>query len=75
MDESVVAAFAFLGVSRAVVLQIMSKTVAPVIVSCLLATGLAALTYRFLGGIEGSTALTIGALKLTGALAALVGIA
>jgi hypothetical protein len=64
-----------LGVGGAVVLQIMSKTVAPVIVSYLLATGLAALTYRFLGGIEGSTALTIGALKLTGALAALVGIA
>ncbi|HZR64092.1 MAG TPA: hypothetical protein VFA85_03035 [Terriglobales bacterium] len=75
MDELVVVAFAFLGVGGAVVLQVMSKTIAPVIVSYLLATGLAALTYRFLGGIEGTTTFTVGALKLTGALAALVGIA
>lgn len=75
LDEVVVVVFAVLGVGGAVALQIMSKTVAPVIVSYLMATGLAALAYRFLGGIEGTTTLTVGALKLTGALAALVGVA
>lgn len=40
----------------------------------MLATGLAALTYRFLGGIQGAS-FTVGSLKLGGALAALVGIA
>ena len=46
----------------------------PITVSFLLATGLAALTYRYLGGIDGAS-FTVGALKLGGALAALVGIA
>ena len=76
MDEVVVAAFAFLGVGGAVFLPLHFgfARVPPIVVSFLLATGLAALTYRFLGGIEGSS-FSIGALKLTGSLAALVGIA
>ncbi len=43
-------------------------------VSFLLATGLAALAYRYLGGIQGASFAT-GTFKLGGALAALVGIA
>jgi hypothetical protein len=73
IDEIVVAAFAFLGFGGAVFLP-LRYNLPPIVVSFLLATGLAALTYRYLGGIEG-TSFAIGALKLTGTLAALVGIA
>jgi hypothetical protein len=76
MDEIVVSAFAFLGIGGGVFLpmQYGFEKIPPITVSFLLATGLAALTYRYLGGIEGAS-ITVGALKLGGALAALVGIA
>jgi hypothetical protein len=76
IDEIVVAAFAFLGFGGAVFLPLKFgfNNVPPVVVSFLLATGLAALAYRYLGGIP-SASFSIGALKLSGALAALVGIA
>ncbi len=73
IDEIVVAAFAFLGVGGAVFLP-LRYTIPPITTSFLLATGLAALTYRFLGGIQGAS-FSVGSLKLGGALAALVGIA
>jgi len=73
VDEIIVAAFAFLGVGGAVFLP-LRYTIPPITTSFLLATGLAALTYRFLGGIQGAS-FTVGSLKLGGALAALVGIA
>jgi hypothetical protein len=69
----VVAAFAFLGFAGAVFLP-LRYDVKPIVVSFLLATGIAALTYRYLGGIEGAS-FTVGLLKLTGTLGALVGIA
>ena len=76
MDEIVVSAFAFLGIGGGVFLpmQYGFDKIPPITASFLLATGLAALTYRYLGGIEGAS-FTVGALKLGGALAALVGIA
>lgn len=73
IDEIVVAAFAFLGFGGAVFLPLQYK-IPSIMVSFLLATGLAALTYRYLGGMEGSS-FAVGALKLTGTLGALVGIA
>jgi hypothetical protein len=73
MDEIVVAAFAIFGVVGGVFLPLRFD-IPPITTSFLLATGLAALAYRFLGGIPG-TSITVGALKLGGALAALVGIA
>jgi hypothetical protein len=73
IDEIVVAAFAIFGVAGAVFLP-LRYNIPPITTSFLLATGLAALAYRFLGGIPG-TSITVGALKLGGALAALVGIA
>jgi hypothetical protein len=75
-DEIVVTAFAILGVGGAVALPLRYgfSGVPPIVVSFLLATGLAALAYRYLGGIDGAS-FTVGAFKLTGALAALVGIA
>jgi hypothetical protein len=72
-DEIVVASFAFLGVGVGAFLS-LRPNVPPITASILLATGLAALAYRYLGGVEGSS-FSVGALKLTGALAALVGIA
>jgi hypothetical protein len=73
IDEIVIVLFAFMGVGGAVFLPLRFH-IPPITTSFLLATGLAALTYRFLGGIQG-TSLGVGSLKLTGVLAALVGIA
>jgi len=75
-DEIVVSAFAFFGVGGGVMLPLLYgfDKIPPITASFLLATGLAALTYRYLGGIEGAS-FSVGALKLGGALAALVGIA
>lgn len=44
----------------------------PVIISLLLATGVASLIYRFLGGMAGAS-VSVGALRLTGTAAVLVG--
>jgi hypothetical protein len=76
VDDIVVAAFSILGFGGAVFLPVRYgfDRIPPIQVSFLLATGLAALTYRYLGGIEGAS-FAIGALKLGGTLAALVGIA
>jgi hypothetical protein len=76
LDEIVVSAFAIFGVAGAVFLPLAFgfNKIPPIVVSFLLATGLAALAYRYLGGIQG-TSYGIGALKLTGSLGALVGIA
>jgi len=73
IDDLVVIAFALLGFGGGVFLPHF-MTMPAITTSFLLATGLAALTYRFLGGIQGAS-ITIGSLKLGGALAALVGIA
>ncbi|MCI0622194.1 MAG: hypothetical protein L0387_11110 [Acidobacteria bacterium] len=73
LDDKFVAAFALLGFGSAVYLPLRFN-IPPIVISFLLATGLAALTYRWLGGIPG-TSFVIGTLKLGGALAALVGIA
>ena len=72
IDEIIVAAFAFFGVGGAVFLPLRFgfTSVPPIVVSFLLATGLAALTYKYLGGIQ-TASLKIGTLKLGGALAAL----
>jgi hypothetical protein len=76
MDEIVVSAFAFLGIGGGVFLPLQYGfgKIPPITASFLLATGLAALTYRYLGGIQGAS-FTVGTLKMGGALAALVGIA
>jgi hypothetical protein len=73
MDDVFVAVFALLGVGGAVFLPLRFEGFSPTITSFLLATGLAALTYRYLGGVQGAS-FSMGTLKLGGALAALVGI-
>lgn len=71
LDDTVIVLFAFLGVGAAVVLPLVFNNFSPTTTAFLLATGLAALIYRFLGGIQG-TSFNIGAAKLTGTLAALL---
>jgi hypothetical protein len=74
MDDIVVVVFALLGIGGAVFLPLRFQNFSPTITSFLMATGLAALTYRYLGGIQGAS-FSVGTLKLGGAMAALVGIA
>jgi len=69
----VVAVFAFLGIVGAGFLPPRFH-VPPIIVSFLFATGLAALAYKYLGGIP-QTSIVVSGVKLGGALAALVAIA
>ena len=72
-DDMIVVLFGAFGFVGAVGLVVFAR-VPPILSSFLLATGVAAFVYRFLGGLHGAT-FTIGALKLTGTIAALVGIA
>ena len=72
-DDLVVIIFAVLGFGGTIVF-VQWGSVPPIVVSFLLATGVAAFVYRFLGGIQGAS-FTLGALKLGGTLAALAGIA
>lgn len=65
-----VMAFGFLGG-----LIILKMNYQPIIVSVMFGTGIASLIYRFLGGIENSTTITLGPVKLVGALAGLIGTA
>ena len=74
IDEVIVAAFAILGVAGSIFLP-LRFTIPPLVISFLLATGLAAFVYKYLGGIAADTSFAIGAVKLGGSLAALVGIA
>jgi hypothetical protein len=74
-DDIVVALFAFLAIGGAIYLSPNKNNTDPTLISFLLATGIAALTYRYLGGIDQKTSLIAGATKLSGTLAALVGIA
>ena len=71
-EEIIVLCFALLGFLGSVYLY---RTGSPsIIVSIFLATGVASLVYKFLGGLQNAT-FVWGALKLGGAAAALLGIA
>ena len=71
-DTIVVIFFALLGFAGSVVLYY--EQAAPIMVAVFLATSVASLVYRFLGGI-GNATLTIGAAKVGGSIAALIGVA
>jgi hypothetical protein len=72
IDDFIVILFCLIGFFGTVVLYLYKFP--PIIIAFFLATGVAAFVYRFLGGITGAS-LAVGALKLTGTLAALVGLA
>jgi hypothetical protein len=70
-DDFFVAGLAVVCIPTAVVLVCMlPNQIPPIVPSVLLATGLAALIYRFLGGLEGAN-FQMGAFKAAGGLAAL----
>jgi len=71
-DDLVVICFALLGFVGSVVLYRMQSSTT--IISFFLATGVASVVYRFLGGID-QTQLVWGTFKVGGTLAALLGIA
>lgn len=72
-DDIVVLIFALLGFAGSVAL-VLFTSVPAIIASFWMATGIAGLAYRYLGGIQ-IASFTVGALRLGGAIAALVGIA
>lgn len=61
-----IVAFGFLGSVALLVYKVF-----PIVVAFFLATGVAAAVYRFLGGIRGAT-FVVGALKVSGTIAALI---
>lgn len=73
LEDIVVTFFAVMGFLGSVFLY-RTASAPPIIIAFFLATGVASVVYRFLGGIHGAT-FVWGALKLTGAMAALVGVA
>lgn len=72
LDHIVVIFFALLGFVGSVILYRTNGP--PIMTAFFLATGVAALVYGFLGGVQQAT-FVWGALKLSGTLAALVGVA
>lgn len=73
IDEVVVIVFAFLGLAGGVFLPLRFP-LPPITTSILLATGLAALAYRYLGGVQNAK-FDVGKLQLTGGAAVLLGFA
>ncbi len=72
-EDKVILGVLVLGFVGAPILHLTSQT-PPILVSILVGSAVAALVYRFLGGISGDVTFVIGGLKLTGTLAALVGV-
>jgi len=71
-EDKVVICFSLLGLIGSVVLYFLKLP--SIMISIFLSAGITALVYRFLGGIQGAS-FAIGALKLGGTIAALIGIA
>jgi hypothetical protein len=72
-DDIIIVIFALLGFIGSVVLY-RTASAPPPIIAFFLAMGVASLVYRFLGGLE-KAELVWGTLKITGTMAALIGIA
>ena len=70
-DDVVILSFAAAGLFGGAVLSLRTNA-KPILVSIFLATGIAALVFRFLGGI-GEATLAVKTLKLSGTMAALIG--
>lgn len=71
-DDVVVIVFAVVGLVGSVVL-VLSTNTPQIMISFLFSTGVTSLIYRYLGGVQG-TSFKVGALKLTGTVAFLVGL-
>src|ERR1035437_9011788 len=71
-EDAVVIFFSLLGLIGRGVLY--SRKFPSIMISVFLSAGITALVYRFLGGIQGATFM-VGALKLGGTIAVLIGVA
>lgn len=71
-DDLVIITFAILGFAGPVILNLTTNAGLPIINSILLATGVSAVVYRYLGGIQ-SAAFHFGNFRVAGTLAALLG--
>ena len=70
-EDTVTICLVVAGILGGLVLHIRGRA-APIVVAVFLSTGIAAVVYRFLGGIEGT--LKMGGLQLTGTMAAWMGV-
>ncbi len=69
-EDVAILAFAILGLGGGVALWLIKSP--PILISVFLGIGVAAVVYRFLGGIASGTSFTDGALKVGGSLGALL---
>ena len=74
-EDIVIVSVIALGFLGSIVITMFALSVPSVIVAILLGAAVAALVYRFLGGISPQTSFKLGALKISGTMAALVGCA
>jgi hypothetical protein len=74
-EDIVIIAVIALGFLGSALFFIFNLTIPPIVVAILLGAAVSALVYRFLGGIGSDTTFAIGALKLSGTMAALIGCA
>lgn len=76
IDDIVVITFALLGLGGGILLPLKYGfyRIPSIDVAAMLATGIAALTYRYLGGTQGNS-FTVGAFKTVGSVAVFVGVA
>ncbi len=74
-EDLVVIAVIAAGFLGSAFIFIFKLSIPPIVTSILLGTAVSALVYRFLGGIHVDTRFAIGALKLSGTMAALIGCA
>lgn len=72
-EDIVLISVMVMGFLGSVCIYVFSLSVPPIVVAILLGAAISALVYRFLGGIPASTMFGVGALKLGGSLAALIG--
>ncbi len=74
-EDIVIIAVIALGFLGSALFFMFNLTIPPIVVAILLGAAVSALVYRFLGGIGSNTTFAIGALKLSGTMAALIGCA
>ena len=72
-EDVVIVAVIALGFLGSIIIYVLGWPIPALVVSILLSAAVSALVYRFLGGISQDTAFRVGALKLGGVLAALIG--
>lgn len=71
-EDTVITVAVAIGILGGGIMSLFSR-VPPIIISIFLGMGISSLVYRFLGGINQDTSITIKGIKLTGTVAVLIG--